>query len=110
MLPNVPGGFNSTLLKKYSFSIDRYCWVYKRWEKKEKKCHGEVAHNICIVDIGDLNWILNDTENVLFQNKYFMENDRLVMDCMEERIIAQNKLEYKRDCHTTAIGMTKSIQ
>jgi len=33
----------------------------------------------------------------LFFNKYFMEVDHVIMDCMEERLVKQNMLEYARD-------------
>lgn len=34
----------------------------------------------------------------MFHNKYFMERDHTVMDCIEEEIVNRNKEEYKRDC------------
>ncbi len=100
MLPGVPGGVNHSLEKNHLFATDRYCWAYNLREKRGRNCHGKVVHNVCIVDIGDLSWI--DTGCIqgryaLFHNKYFMENDHVVMDCMEERIIARNKLEHAQD-------------
>ena len=41
---------------------------------------------------------MNGSSTVMFYNKYFMEYDHVVMDCMEKRIVEQNKLEYDRDC------------
>ena len=38
------------------------------------------------------------TRDVFFFNKYFMDYDHVVMDCMERRIVQQNQLEYQRDC------------
>ena len=58
-------------------------------------------HSICIVDVGDIHRILTNTRfgsNAIFQNKFFMQSDHVIMDCMEERIIAKNKLEYETDC------------
>lgn len=40
------------------------------------------------------------TYGALFHNKYFMERDHTVMDCIEEELISRNKLEYERDCIT----------
>ncbi len=42
----------------------------------------------------------NNGDTALFQNKYFMEKNHIVMDCMEEMIVAKNKLEYKQDCQS----------
>jgi len=35
---------------------------------------------------------------LIFFNKYFMEWDHVVMDCMEQQLVEQNMLEYKQDC------------
>ena len=37
-------------------------------------------------------------EKALFHNKYFMELDHTVMDCMEERAVAKNRQEFEADC------------
>ncbi len=37
-------------------------------------------------------------KNNPFFNKYFMEYDHIVMTCLEERIVTQNKKEYLGDC------------
>ena len=34
----------------------------------------------------------------MFHNKYFMERDHTVMDCVEEELVIRNKQEYERDC------------
>ena len=36
--------------------------------------------------------------NALFQNKYFVENDHVAMDCMEEGIVDRNRIEYQLEC------------
>ena len=34
----------------------------------------------------------------MFHNKYFMERDHTVMDCVEEQLVIRNRLEYMKDC------------
>ena len=63
-------------------------------------------HGICIVGSGDLHRVKHkvDSENVLgplFHNKYFMEWDHTVMDCLEEQLIIRNKREYMKECSGT---------
>jgi len=98
--PNVLGGKRPDLPKDNLFQTVNYFWNFKPEQKKV--CQGEQIHLICVVEIGDLKRVLNATgssgEKALFQNKYFMENDHLIMDCMEERIVARNKLECEEDC------------
>ena len=103
-IPNVPGGFNSSLPQSHYFMTDKCLWRTKDFVAKNGlQCSGSIVHDICIVDVGDLLSVLNTTDygkKALFQNKYFMENDHVIMDCMEERIIAKNKFEYDEDCNT----------
>ena len=64
-------------------------------------CYGRIYHNICIVNHANLPRIMQETKNgstALFHNKYFMEDNHLIMDCMEERLVAMNKLEYELEC------------
>ena len=73
-------------------------------------CHGKRVHWICIVTAGDMKLVAGETSpcglaavrpeeaTALFHNKYFMEFDHTVMDCMEERLVWMNRLEYQQDC------------
>lgn len=77
-------------------------WVNGKDRQHSPPCAGEVVHSICILSSGDLHTIY--TKGVLkrqtqfFYNKYSMHNDHVVMDCMEERLVRQNKMEYVQDC------------
>ena len=42
---------------------------------------------------------LEEGRNTFFHNKYFIEYDHVVMDCMEEEIHSRNKLEYFNDLY-----------
>ena len=41
---------------------------------------------------------VNGHQPTFFFNKYFMEMDHVVMDCMEQRLVEQNRREYENDC------------
>ena len=102
MLPNIPGGYNPDIPKNYYFITSNYFWRQLHViVRSSMECSGRIVHSICIVDVGDIHRILTNTSfgsNAVFQNKFFMQSDHVIMDCMEERIIAKNKLEYETDC------------
>ena len=78
--------------------------VKKDYQYWYSLCSGATVHHICIITVGEFRSILAKNERkmpaqkALFHNKYYMELDHTVMDCMEERLVAINKREYKKDC------------
>jgi len=62
-------------------------------------CSGLNVHAVCVVATGDLSRVykIGVSQNRFFFNKYFMEFDHIIMDCMEERLVQQNELEYAQD-------------
>ena len=98
----VPGGLPPHKLPLPT--IDKYIWMnkYKQTRSKYESCEGKMVHFICIVGVGDLDEIfhlgVNRKRPVFFFNKYFMEEDHVVMDCMEERLLHQNMKEHQIDC------------
>lgn len=99
MMAGVPGGFNKNLPKNYYFSVERTFWTHHKHLKdgRDYHCHGKVVHDVCIITAPDLSSVVK-SKNSLFFNKYFMDLDHTVMGCMEERIVASNKLEYQTEC------------
>ena len=101
-LPGVPGGLPPPRVALPT--IDRYIWMSRKKQTRVKKesCEGRMVHFVCILGVGDLDQIfhlgVNTRTPVLFFNKYFMEEDHVVMDCMEERLIQQNMKEHAKDC------------
>ena len=101
-LPGVPGGppNNSGVVPV----VDACTWLYSKYAKLRlhEMCKGRIAHGVCILSIGDLPMVYSKGVNAhrptFFFNKYFMEWDHVVMDCMEQRIVEQNILEYQHDC------------
>ena len=101
-LPGVPGGIPPHRVKVPI--IDKYIWMNKNTQTRSnlESCEGKMVHFICIVTVGDLDqiyhWGVRRQVPAFFFNKYFMEEDHVVMDCMEEHLIQQNKKEHLEDC------------
>jgi hypothetical protein len=96
--PGVPGGYSPNI--PGYFQVE-HCFWQTTEEARNKSCHGETVHKICVVNFQDLPRIMRETQfgkTALFHNKYFMELDHVIMDCMEERIVAKNKREFEMDC------------
>lgn len=98
MQPGVPGGFNPSLSRDRYFRVALATWCFHKSCKR--LCHGRWYHAVCVSGAGDLPNIRSTAaENGnMFHNKYSIEVDHTVMDCMEEVIIQRNKLEYQQEC------------
>ena len=97
LISGVPGGYNKQF---YSLvpSVAEPLWV-----KGDIKCNSSVVHNVCIISSADLYQVkyevdLDNVQGPLFHNKYFMEKDHTVMDCLEEQLVIRNKREYMKEC------------
>ena len=105
-MPGVPGGYNRTISERNPFIISHSIWQFTNATIEigtgdGVRCRGKVIHFVCISDVGGLPVIMGETKNgnrALFHNKYFMEYDHAIMDCMEEELIARNKKEFMMDC------------
>jgi len=101
--PHTPGGYSSYVQSTIP-SVAIYQWMNTHEVQKDphKYCSGFTVHSICIQTSADLHHIyelgLNSSRTYFFFNKYFMEMDHVVMDCMEERLVERNKREYQEDC------------
>ena len=99
-MPGAPGGYNADIPDGKYFEVGHYFWRTNQAEIA-LPCYGRTVHGICIVNHADLPRIMQETKNgstALFHNKYFMEDNHVIMDCMEERIVAINKREYEFEC------------
>ena len=95
----MPGGFNESVARLMQNVVD-VLWCFGSTER----CQGLIIHGVSIVASSDLHYLKYqvDPENIqgpFFHNKYFMEVDHTVMDCMEEQLIIRNKKEYDNDCN-----------
>ena len=85
--------------------VSEYIWITgQRKAETEQYCKsGYVVHNICIMTSADLSSVHRQVNakklrGPMFHNKYFMEWDHTVMDCLEEQLVVRNRLEYEKDC------------
>ena len=100
-LSNVPGGppKRAVMLPLVNVCI----WMNNDYARQHEHevCKGKNIHSVCILNSGDLPTVyskgVNAHHTTFFFNKYFMEWDHVIMDCMEERIIEQNRLECEDD-------------
>ena len=100
-LSGVPGGppKSAVMLPLVNLCI----WMNNDYARQHEHevCKGKNIHSVCILNSGDLPTVyskgVNAHQPTFFFNKYFMEWDHVIMDCMEERIIEQNRLECEND-------------
>ena len=92
----VPGGFDA----KYASlvpTIDDAIWMVE----KNVPCSGQEVHLVCVVNSGDLHRLKYKPErnvrDTFFHNKFFLEKDRTVMDCIEKELIRRNTIEFQED-------------
>ena len=102
----VPGGYNASLRSLVPV-VSTYIWVTNDLKKPYTQycTSGYIVHVICIMTSADLFRVSRDLEvdasnptGPIFHNKYFMERDHTVMDCVEKELVTRNSLEYNRDC------------
>ena len=101
-LVDVPGGYRKEVAGIIPHIVSAIWLPEVGWEPH---CSGWFMHWICIVSSGDLHRLkrfMNTSGNrgAMFHNKYFMERDHTVMDCIEEELVSRNKQEYEKDCIT----------
>ena len=101
-IAGVPGGYN---ISSHIPIVSKCTWMTGQHQTKAKQyCKGgHIVHNICIITGADLSSIqskvdVNNLTGPMFHNKYFVEIDHTVMDCIEEQLVIRNRLEYERDC------------
>jgi len=91
------GGYSGNMALPVSY-LEICIWLIKKHTISDF-CSGLKVHSVCIVATGDLSRVykLGVSKGRFFFNKYFMEVDHVIMDCIEERLVQQNKLEYAQD-------------
>ena len=103
MKPGVPGGYNKKMKEKY-FKVSAVFWSV--WNHKgNHNCKGKLVHNVCIISAADLPAVVPMASNYLFFNKYFDSYDHTVITCMEQSIVARNRLEYEEECLDTVLRL-----
>lgn len=91
--PNAPGGYNPKYENLYIFTESVF-WNFAG----HRKCRE--LHKVCITSLDDLHEIVSSKLSVdhVFHNKYFMDYDHTIMQCMERDVVETNKLEFQMEC------------
>lgn len=100
--PDAPGGFHTLLDKNVLVPKEI---AHREWIQSIKTNHKlcvnlKIVHELCIVSASDLPRLkeASQTGAWWFFNKYFMEYDHIVMNCMEKLLLERNYQQYKIDC------------
>ena len=99
-MPACPGGYNPEIDKEIYFEVSHRDWISEKYGKGIP-CYGRFRDGKCMVNHAHLPHVLKETKNAssaLFYSTYMMEVNNVATDCMEERIVDMNKLEYDMDC------------
>ena len=106
MIPGAPGGFYTQVSPLPENEVPLVFHAHWKHNKNSpvrapgETCLGKVVHQVCILNSAELPRIKNTLKwNVWFFNKYFMEDDHVVMDCVEEELVKKNKQEFLQDQH-----------
>ena len=96
----MPGGYDAKYTSLVPI-IDDCIWLHMTTEESIKHCSGRKVHFICILNSGDLHRLHYKPNPRIrerfFHNKFFMEEDPTVMDCLEEELIRRNIKEFEHD-------------
>ena len=95
----VPGGKD----RRFSNLIpttSSYMWLYSK--ETRERCNGIEVHQICIVSSADLHRLdykydPQKMHQTFFHNKFFIEKDKVVMDCAEAELVRRNREECLKD-------------
>ena len=88
-------------------SVTVYQWMTTvKKEEANRYCRGETVRLMCILTSADLATIYKvalaeGLRTYFFFNKYHMDRDHVVMDCMEQRLVRQNQREFLEDCRAS---------
>ncbi len=97
---DAPGG-EYTLSEKFVMPlIEQRDWIWQSKDISRGHCAaGKVRHIICIVSAYDLPRLYKASKSskYWFHNKYMIDFDYTVMDCMESLLVDRNIDEYKND-------------
>ena len=97
----MPGGYDERYAAVVP-TIDDYIWMLSG---QKVPCSGQKINWICVVNSGDLYRLsykpVPNVRDTFFHNKFFMETDQTVMDCLEEELISRNRKEFEEDYTAT---------
>ncbi|XP_019856216.1 PREDICTED: N-acetyllactosaminide beta-1,6-N-acetylglucosaminyl-transferase-like isoform X3 [Amphimedon queenslandica] len=99
MLKDAPGNFMK--LKAAGLKLPRFSRRLWAHMLENGDCiDRNIRHNICIVSASDLPFIMKEMKTGLwFYNKYLIDYDHVVNDCIQLLLIQNNFKRYKQDCY-----------
>ena len=98
-IPGVPGGSANPTQNN---TIPRVTVRYWKVAHPQNFCTAQkYIHGVCIAEVGDLPGLrkISEEKKWLFYNKYALDYDHVVMDCIEEMLLLRNRQEHQHDCH-----------
>ena len=105
MMPGSPGGHSSLHPIKSQALVSKVIWKHNQhspYYSPSERCAGRSVHQICILTSAELPRVKDALKwNMWFFNKYFMEDDHVIMDCVEEVLVRKNIEEFHQDNTTT---------
>lgn len=104
-LPEAPGGYHTVSNEDDLPLVSQRDWVNVIIRNPHICKERKVVHDICIVSSSDLPRLKKASEKKqwLFHNKYFMEYDHIVMDCIERQLLQRNYHEFIQDCEKATV-------
>ena len=103
MMPGSPGGHSSLHPIQSQALVSKVIWKHNQhspYYSPSESCAGRSVHQICILTSAELPRVKDALKrNVWFFNKYLMEDDHVIMDCVEEVLVRKNIEELYRDSH-----------
>ena len=101
MMPGSPGGHSSLHPIKSQALVSKVIWKHNQhspYYSPSERCAGRSVHQICILTSAELPRVKDALKrNMWFFNKYFMEDDHVIMDCVEEVLVEKNMEEFHQD-------------
>ncbi|RUS84603.1 hypothetical protein EGW08_007630 [Elysia chlorotica] len=90
---NIPGAYNGEYNRFHSKLKEVESMTrYKKWIGGT--CYsGQFVHTVCILTTGDLH--LLGASPYMFANKFYLNEDRIVIGCLEEKIFNDTRDEFK---------------
>lgn len=104
MMPGAPGGYFSFPINTSIPQVSKSLWKHDKvsnYYVAGETCAGKTVHQVCILNSAELPQVKTAMkESIWFFNKVFMEDDHVVMDCVEEQLVRANKWEFNIDHHS----------
>lgn len=105
--PDAPGNVYLLEKNKKMPLLAQRVWYFQTQQNASLCIERKLNHRICICSASDLPWLRHKMErrSFYFLNKYWIEYDHVIMDCMEDLLVKKNIEEYTRDCVSSEVAI-----